>query len=108
MSIRGDVPCERGFVNVVLPGSELGWLHEADLCAHCKAQPSVGGQLLVGPADGEFTVSAAGLFLLRTLEADHVSGDALTDENQLFPCCGFLIYWANETCRVAARSTWLR
>lgn len=41
---------------------------------------------LVTPEKGDVTVSAAALFLLRTLERDHTKSDPVGE--QLFPCCG--------------------
>lgn len=49
----------------------------------------VNGTLFIGDDNGEFTVSGAALFLLRTLEADHTVDSPVTEGNLLFPCCGF-------------------
>jgi hypothetical protein len=43
----------------------------------------------------DITVSAAALFLLRTLSDDHTSEEPVTHGNQLFPCCGFNVYPAD-------------
>jgi hypothetical protein len=58
-----------------------------DLCVHSTIEFRVDDELLVGREHGEFTVSAAALFLLRTLSKAH-EADADSWE-QLFPCCGF-------------------
>lgn len=61
-----------------------------DLCAHGKVHFEIDGQVLVNGADGEWTVSASALYLLRTLESDHKK-EAFSFQ-QLFPCCGFNMY----------------
>ncbi|GAA1142476.1 hypothetical protein GCM10009651_28300 [Microbacterium natoriense] len=83
-------------VEVTLQATGLRWLAGdadagEDQCAHGLVRLDVGDLVLVGPEDEEVTVSAAGLFLLRTLDADHLPGDLLTGGNQLFPCCGHLV-----------------
>ena len=105
-------------MTVELHGLNLGWLggddDEADQCAHGAVHLCVDGQILVGPDDGELTVSAAGLYLLRTLETDHVVGDALTDpdHNQLFPCCGHSVFAGDDRCVIVGCATgvdvWVR
>ncbi|MDB4766848.1 hypothetical protein OAG71_04090 [bacterium] len=57
-----------------------------DLCAHSPVRLEINGDTLVAPEDGDATVSAAALYLLRTLEADHTKLNPVGD--QLFPCCG--------------------
>lgn len=84
---------------------EAGWLpgrpdDGSDQCAHGTVSLTVGDQTLVDPSDGEFTLSAAGLYLLRTLGDDHRAGDALTDGNFLFPCCGHTVFESAGRCVV--------
>lgn len=62
-----------------------------DQCAHGRVLLSVHGHELVTPQDGDFTVSAAALHLLRTLEHDHTRQSRVALDGQLFPCCGFCI-----------------
>lgn len=90
---------------IVLQALDLHWLggepdDGADQCAHGKVQFSVGEQVLVTPDDGELTLSAAGLYLLRTLDADLAADDGLTDGSQLFPCCGHSVYAIEGRCVV--------
>lgn len=59
---------------------------EQDLCSHGRVFVRVDGQPVVSPDDGEFTLSAAALYLLRTLEQDH-SPEHRVGEH-LLPCCG--------------------
>lgn len=66
-----------------------------DHCAHGRIEFTVNETLFIKPEDGEWTVSAAGLYLLRTLSFDHEPGDAVTEQNFLFPCCGHGL-WLNE------------
>ncbi|MET3565127.1 hypothetical protein ABIC47_000598 [Leifsonia sp. 563] len=84
---------------------EVGWLpgrpdDGSDQCAHGTVSLTVGDQTLVDPSDGEFTLSAAGLYLLRALGADHRAGDGLTDGNALFPCCGHSVFEIAGRCVV--------
>lgn len=72
----------------------LHWLpslpaHE-DLCAHGGAVIEVDGEVFFDTRDRGLTLSAAALFLLRTLERDHLP-DALAGD-QLFPCCGHAVF----------------
>ena len=66
---------------------ELYWLEgidpREDLCAHGTVRIQMGDKIL---ADQEaFTLSAAALYLMRTLSNNYQAGEY---ENQLFPCCG--------------------
>jgi hypothetical protein len=47
----------------------------------------IGDSVLVEPSNGEWTVSAAAIYLLRTLSQQHTEQDPITE--YLFPCCGF-------------------
>jgi len=74
---------------------ELSWISGQaddadDPCAHGTVVLAVDGKALVTPADGSLTLSAAGLYLLRTLQHDHASADHVSDGNALFPCCGYI------------------
>ena len=65
-----------------------------DLCAHSPIWFDIDGELLISPEDGNFTVSAAAIYLLRTLEQDHTSENPVGEH--LFPCCGHAIYDTGE------------
>lgn len=67
-----------------------------DQCAHGTVDLSVCDQQLVSPEDGEITVSAAALNLLRTLDNDHTPELPVSEGGQLFPCCGFNVWLAGE------------
>jgi len=67
-----------------------------DQCAHGTVLFSAGEQDLVTPQDGQLTVSAAALNLLRTIEHDHTSESPVSEGGQLFPCCGFNVWVAGE------------
>jgi hypothetical protein len=67
-----------------------------DQCAHGTVLLSVDGHDLVTPQDGELTVCAAALNLLRTLEHDHTLESPVSEGGQLFPCCGFNVWVAGE------------
>lgn len=78
-----------------ITADRFGWITGADddphdLCLHGQVTLRLGDSTLV--SDG--TVSATGLFLLRTLTEDR---PLATEEAQMIPCCGhFLI--ANADC----------
>ena len=75
----------------------LQWLEgmpeEEDWCAHGQVAVRLGHRVLSGETD-TWTVSAAALFLLRTLAADHTAEHPVGD--QLLPCCGFTM-WPDVT-----------
>ena len=63
----------------------------ADLCAHGDVEFRIEDDVLLDPTTGkDLTVSAAALYLLRTLSVPHTK-DAPVGEH-LFPCCGFSMY----------------
>lgn len=81
---------------VTLEPTRLHWIKDdgaddpRDLCAHSPVRFEVDGVPLVGPDAGDFTVSAAAIYLLRTLERDHVPAAPVGEH--LFPCCGHAMY----------------
>ncbi len=72
----------------------LHWLERSpeagDLCAHGGVVIRMGDELLADHREQAWTLSAAALFLLRTLESDHTKQAPVGD--QLFPCCGHAMY----------------
>jgi hypothetical protein len=81
---------------VTLRPVNLCWLKgasddPADLCAHGHVEFRVGGDVLLDPAtSSEATVSAAALYLLRTLSKSHSKANPVGDH--LFPCCGSAMF----------------
>lgn len=80
---------------ILLEPIEISWINGQkdapdDLCAHGKINFQIGNVKLVGVEDGEFTLSAAALYLLRTLEGNHSKDSPLCEH--LFPCCGHEMY----------------
>ena len=76
---------------IILRPINLHWIEGSlddreDLCAHSRVEFRVGDVDLVKPSDGDWTVSAAALFLLRTLSQPHTKQQPITE--YLFPCCG--------------------
>jgi len=61
-----------------------------DLCAHSGVEFCIGDEILVSQSDGEWTVSAAALYLLRTLTLPHTKDKPIGEH--LFPCCGFTMW----------------
>jgi hypothetical protein len=75
---------------------ELQWINGSaddpkDQCAHGRVNFEVNGTVFVKPEDGLWTVSAAGLYLLRSLSEDHTPSNSIAD-GFLFPCCGFDVW----------------
>jgi hypothetical protein len=61
-----------------------------DQCAHAGVVFTIDSRPFVGGSDAEeITVSAAALFLLRTLTHDHTAANSVAESSQLFPHCGF-------------------
>ena len=82
---------------ITLKAHELGWVKgpaddPADQCAHGSVELTVNGTAFIRPRDGEWTVSAAALFLLRTLSFDHSQEVPISEANFLFPCCGHTVF----------------
>jgi hypothetical protein len=75
---------------ITLRPTNLHWIDSindaADLCAHSGVDFRIGDSILVKPSDGDWTVSAAALYLLRTLSQRHTKQQPITE--YLFPCCG--------------------
>ncbi len=76
---------------IVLRPTNLHWINgslddTADLCAHSPVDFRIGESVLVKPSDGEWTVSASALYLLRSLSQPHTKQKPITEF--LFPCCG--------------------
>jgi hypothetical protein len=76
---------------------ELGWTKGADddptdQCVHGRVLFQIGATTFVRPEDDIWTVGAAGLFLLRTLEHDHTIESPVSEANVLIPCCGHAVY----------------
>lgn len=64
----------------------------SDQCAHGFIELSIGETQFISESDGEWTVSAAALFLLRTVNSNHSAEDSVAEGNFLVPCCGFSIF----------------
>jgi hypothetical protein len=82
---------DNGIRMIVLRPTNLHWIDGSlddaeDLCAHSAVDFRIGDSVLVKPSDGDWTVSAAALYLLRTLSQPHTKQQPITEF--LFPCCG--------------------
>jgi hypothetical protein len=80
-----------GIPVITLFPKSIHWLNGSaddpdDLCAHSSVEFRIDGETLIRPEDGIWTVSAAALYLLRTLSKSHTKSAPLTE--YLFPCCG--------------------
>lgn len=70
---------------------DLYWINGAkndpkDLCLHGIVDVIIGDEVIADKYD--CTVSSTGLYLLKSLEEDHLKDKSL---NQMLPCCGFFI-----------------
>ena len=79
---------KRGAVMFQIEVLNLGWIigdknNQEDLCLHGQATVTIGSKKL----EYEATVSAAALYLLKSLTEDHL----INQDNQLLPCCGFFM-----------------
>lgn len=87
-------------MKITLQADRLHWISDdgtddpSDLCAHSPVVCEINDVVIVRPEDGDWTVSASAIFLLRALGRDHTSTCKVGD--QLFPCCGHGIYDVGE------------
>lgn len=76
-----------------------------DQCLHGGVMLKVNGQTLLR-AEDDVTLTAAALFLLRTLHRDHIRGSHRSGESDvtgtelLFPHCGFTVLAGDKTCGI--------
>lgn len=82
---------------ITLLAHKLSWINDApddpeDHDAHGLVEFQVNKTVFVTPEDGEWSLSAAGLYLLRTLSFNHEPEDEVTETNFLFPHCGFSVW----------------
>lgn len=81
---------------IQLVPTRLHWVQDdgnddpADLCAHSPVSLLVDGVPLITPEAGDFTVNAAAIYLLRTLDRNHTPESPVGE--QLFPCCGHAMH----------------
>jgi hypothetical protein len=80
---------------VVIRAVGLSWVKgatddPADLCAHAHVEVRIRGEIVVAATSEQVTVSAAALYLMRTLDRPHSKHAPVGD--QLFPCCGFAMW----------------
>ena len=72
---------------------KLNWIdhtdNPADLCAHGTVFIRIANTIVVNESSGDqWTLSAAALHLMRTIENDYKPGNFA---GQLIPCCGFFL-----------------
>ncbi len=82
---------------IVLEVKSFNWVKGTvddprDYCAHGRVMFRVNDVIFVKPEDGEWTVSATALYLLRSLTLDHVKSNLIAEGNFLFPCCAFSVW----------------
>jgi hypothetical protein len=69
----------------------------ADQCAHGDVVFAIDSiPFAAGREAKDLTVSAAALFLLRTLAHDHTPAVPVAEDSQLFPHCGHAVYTSEE------------
>jgi hypothetical protein len=81
----------------------LNWIKHiddpTDLCAHGSFYLKIADKVIASEEDGDgWTLSAAAINLMRTLEQDYKPGDFA---GQLIPCCGFFLVADDEGESVA-------
>lgn len=86
---------------IVLEALDLQWSRgpeddPADQCAHGRVRFEVNETVFVRPEDGIWAVSAAALFLLRTIDLSHTRERPVTQDSQLFPHCGHTMWPVEE------------
>jgi hypothetical protein len=85
---------------ITLSADRLHWISDdgsdepSDLCAHSPVTCQIDDQVIAQPEDGDWTVSASAIFLLRALGRDHTKESKVGD--QIFPCCGHGIFDVGE------------
>jgi hypothetical protein len=89
---------------VYLQPVNLRWIQGAaddptDLCAHGDVEFRIGDDVLLDTNGKDLTVSAAALYLLRTLSLPHSKEAPVGDH--LFPCCGFAMWDIPDQADVA-------
>ena len=81
---------------ITLRAERLHWIGDDgnddpnDLCAHSPVTCKINDESIASPDDGDWTVSASAIFLLRSLDREHTKKAPVGD--QIFPCCGHGIY----------------
>lgn len=82
---------------LLLRATQLTWINgqaddPTDQCAHGKIELALDDVTLYRTKEEDITVSAACLYLLRTVEDDHTPELSVAEGNWLFPCCGFNLF----------------
>ena len=80
---------------VVLRPVNLRWINDTaddpnDLCVHGEVEFRIGADVLLSGDGLDWTLSAAALYLLRTLSRPHTRQTPVGDH--LFPCCGYPLF----------------
>jgi hypothetical protein len=88
---------------ITLLAQNLTWLNTdedcpSDLCAHGTVCFAIDDLEFVAPSDGEWTLSAAAIHLLRTLDRDHVPDNPVGEK--MIPHCGHGIYDEDDNADV--------
>jgi hypothetical protein len=79
---------------VILRPTDLHWVegghdNSADLCAHSRVEFRIDDDVIVKPSDGDWNVSAAAVYLLRTLSQPHTQRKPVAEH--VFPHCGHMM-----------------
>lgn len=86
---------------IILNPKNIHWLdtptdNRDDKCAHGNIEFSIKNTEIIKASDGDCTVSAAALFLLRTIDSNHTIENPVSESSQLIPCCGFTVWLCGE------------
>jgi hypothetical protein len=95
-----DSPDPYRATTLLLKPGPMSWTDDReddpeDLCAHGGVELKIDEYLIIDPEEDDWTVSAAAVHLLRTLEADHTPKKPVAD--QIFPCCGHTMIDSKHT-----------
>ena len=72
-------------------------INTADQCAHGRIRLVIDGTTLISPSDGDFTVSAAALYLLRTMDGDSTEAAPVAEGCQVVPCCAHAMFTTSDS-----------
>ena len=98
---------------IILKATNLHWITDnpveqtQDLCAHGFVEFKINDSSFLKPEPNiDITVSAAALFLLRTLEKSHTPVSSVCEHNLLFPCCAHSMWLINGEFTLGGCDKW--
>lgn len=86
---------------IILHADRLHWIKDnglddpTDHCAHSPVSCQIDDEVICCSEDGDWSVSASAIFLLRALDRDHTMDSKVG--GHIFPCCGHGIFDVGES-----------